>query len=199
MPAEVSAPCDCIMAAHCPRPGICRLKAGGTVNAGGGVCTPKHLQVPAPVPGDGQHARDWRTKITISVCKVCDKSRDPLDVDEEPCGHDPETHRRAIAVDVVPASERDAALSYASAVEGKCLHHEDRANEAERLLGSGEREIDRLTGEVERLRAALTRAHEQISKADDKGPKQIGRALMTIEGVMPHLSPASDETGVTGA
>jgi hypothetical protein len=34
--------CNCIMAAHCsPTKTGCRLKAGGTVNAGGGVCGPK--------------------------------------------------------------------------------------------------------------------------------------------------------------
>lgn len=33
--------CKCIMSAHCnPRRGDCKLKAGGTINAGGGVCAP---------------------------------------------------------------------------------------------------------------------------------------------------------------
>lgn len=43
MPSQNASRCNCIMAAHCnpTRSGYCRLKAGGTVNAGGGVCSPK--------------------------------------------------------------------------------------------------------------------------------------------------------------
>lgn len=42
-PAQSIGRCNCIMAAHCSptRTGYCRLAAGGTVNAGGGVCGPK--------------------------------------------------------------------------------------------------------------------------------------------------------------
>jgi len=50
-----------------------------------------------------------------------------------------------------------------------------------------------MVDEAHRLRAALRRAHEQLSKHDCKGPKQIGRAMMTIEGVMPELARAFDE------
>jgi hypothetical protein len=54
-------------------------------------------------------------------------------------------------------------------------------------------ERDEARAEVERLRAALRRAHEQLSKYDRKGPKQIGRAMLTIERVMPELTLALDE------
>lgn len=43
--------------------------------------------------------------------------------------------------------------------------------------------------EVDRLRDALVRAHEQLSLYENKGAKQVGRAMMTIENVMPELAP----------
>lgn len=48
--------------------------------------------------------------------------------------------------------------------------------------------IAQLEAEVDRLREALERAHEQLSKHDYKGSKQIGRAMLTIEralGIVP--------------
>jgi hypothetical protein len=54
------------MAAHCSptRTGYCRLQAGGSVNAGGGVCGPKERPMPyryeveivVTLVADGQHA-----------------------------------------------------------------------------------------------------------------------------------------------
>lgn len=44
-----------------------------------------------------------------------------------------------------------------------------------------------LTADRDRLLAAVTRAHEQLSKHDYKGPKQITRALVTLEAAIPAL------------
>jgi len=35
---------------------------------------------------------------TVSVCKECDHNSDPLEVPEEHCGHDAQTHRQAVPV-----------------------------------------------------------------------------------------------------
>jgi hypothetical protein len=42
----------------------------------------------------------------------------------------------------------------------------------------------RSDSEVDRLRAALVRAHEQLGKFEYKGPKQVGRAMQTIENAL---------------
>jgi hypothetical protein len=43
--------------------------------------------------------------MPVSVCAICDKDRDPLDVPTTSCGHSPEKHRRTVSVPVVPARE----------------------------------------------------------------------------------------------
>jgi hypothetical protein len=48
--------------------------------------------------------------VDISVCSICDKDRDPLDVPEGPCGH----HRdngRIVPVPVVPQRDFDALVA----------------------------------------------------------------------------------------
>jgi hypothetical protein len=46
---------------------------------------------------------------------------------------------------------------------------------------SDDARVRELEAEVARLREALARAHEQLIKFDYKGPKQVGRAMLTIE------------------
>lgn len=59
--------------------------------------------------------------IPVSICRVCDKDRDPLDVPDEPCGHDPETHRGMVPVEVVPLAVAEA---LAEALEAIADGHE---------------------------------------------------------------------------
>lgn len=49
---------------------------------------------------------------------------------------------------------------------------------------------EKAEAEVERLRAVIVRAHEQLSKHDYKGPKQITRALMTLADARRKQPPA---------
>jgi hypothetical protein len=49
--------------------------------------------------------------------------------------------------------------------------------------------VRELTTERDRYRAALLEAHRQLSRFDYKGPKQLGRAMMTIERACPELAP----------
>lgn len=39
--------------------------------------------------------------VNVSVCAICDRDRDPLDVPAEACGHGP-THARLVSVPVIP-------------------------------------------------------------------------------------------------
>jgi hypothetical protein len=54
---------------------------------------------------------DARWTMSVSVCKVCDKDRDPLDVPHEWCGHESATHGKTVGVEMVPAGRRARAAA----------------------------------------------------------------------------------------
>lgn len=58
---------------------------------------------------------------TFSVCKDCDKDTDILDVPDEACGHDRETHGKAVSLQFVPKRDYDAALK----IIRDLVEHED--------------------------------------------------------------------------
>lgn len=49
--------------------------------------------------------------LVVHVCKKCDKGVDALDVPDEPCGHDRETHVEVRSINLVPQRDYDRLLA----------------------------------------------------------------------------------------
>lgn len=56
--------------------------------------------------------------VSWSVCAICDKGRDPLDVPSEPCGHSRQ-QARLVSIPVAPMAERDALAARVEELEAR--------------------------------------------------------------------------------
>lgn len=105
--------------------------------------------------------------------------------------------RGRCAVDLRAANRRIDALE--AEVERLLTDREDARAEVERLREENAAMFERCDKqdawrlEGERLRDACSEAYRQLSRYDDKGPKQIGRAMLTLERAIPELGTRKDD------
>jgi hypothetical protein len=87
------------------------------------MTTEARMNEPSPIRG--------RWTMPVSACRVCDAKRHWTEIPDEPCGHDPETHRRTIEVEVVPVPDEQAIERAAKALP---MFHPDDAREIVRAV-----------------------------------------------------------------